>query len=239
MESVIMRGAPEMAAGMKGSRGSLGDEPRTSDSVGLRRLVDEFSVSHRVCLDDTRQGVAEDVVVVSVVEAPLQFFEVAVHVLLAHLVERADDRALEQRPHALGAVQWTSPTTQTLAEWLTVRCCVPSSSIPRCDFSSSVDRFGIVSHVAPDELMQRRLLCIRDAFDAELRRRAASLRPPRSCWRCSPAPSASRRPASHRPRPAKQRGVVQRVAGHRLADEGAEVPSGAVRGAERPLRLVI
>ena len=54
--------------------------------------------------DDPFHGVVEDHGVVAVVEAPLQFLEVAVHMLDAHLVEGPDDRTLEQRPHALNAV---------------------------------------------------------------------------------------------------------------------------------------
>ena len=67
-------------------------------------LGHQLAVSERVGVHDAGQGVAEDVGVVAVVVAPLQFFQVAVHVLGADLVERSDDRALEEAPDAFNAV---------------------------------------------------------------------------------------------------------------------------------------
>ena len=53
-------------------------------------------------------------VVLAVAVPPLQLFEVAVKVLLAHLAERADDAPLEQRPHALDAVRVNSAVNPLL-----------------------------------------------------------------------------------------------------------------------------
>ena len=53
---------------------------------------------------DASQRVAEDVGIVPVVEPPLQLFQVAVHMLDAHLVEGSDDGTLEEAPHAFDTV---------------------------------------------------------------------------------------------------------------------------------------
>ena len=73
-------------------------------SRGSGLLGHQVPVLHRVGVDDPCQGVAKDVGVVAVVEPQFHLFQIAVHVLGAHLVEGADDGALEQRPDALDAV---------------------------------------------------------------------------------------------------------------------------------------
>ena len=72
-------------------------------------LSHKLPVRHVFSADDAPERVGEDVVVVAVGVSPLKFFEVAVHVLLAYLVERADDRTLEQRPDAFVAVRVNIP----------------------------------------------------------------------------------------------------------------------------------
>ena len=85
---------------------------RTRRAVSVRRSRPRLNsrgrqVPIRQCfgVENAPQGVPEDVRVVPVVEPSLQFFEVAVQVLRADLVERADDGPLEQRPDALDAVR--------------------------------------------------------------------------------------------------------------------------------------
>ena len=63
-----------------------------------------FPVGHMVGVDDALERVAKNVAVVSVVEPPLQLFEVAVKMLRADLVESPDNGTLEQAPYALDAV---------------------------------------------------------------------------------------------------------------------------------------
>ena len=73
----------------------------------------QIPVLQRVGSHDPGQRVPEDVRVVTVVEAPLQFFKVAVQVLHADLVERADDGALEQasrRPRCCWCARRRRPT---------------------------------------------------------------------------------------------------------------------------------
>ena len=67
----------------------------------LRR---QLLISQMIRLNDTLEGVTEDMVVVPVGETPLQFFQVPPQVLAANLVECADKRTLEKGPHALYGV---------------------------------------------------------------------------------------------------------------------------------------
>ena len=57
-----------------------------------------------LCVNNTTEGVSENMGVVPIVVPPFQFFKVAVQMLHAHLVERSDDAPLEQRPDAFDAV---------------------------------------------------------------------------------------------------------------------------------------
>ena len=70
----------------------------------MMELGYQFLIGEVVGRKDTPQSVSEDVLVVSVVEPPLQFFKVAVQMLGADLVERAHNGPLEQAPDALDAV---------------------------------------------------------------------------------------------------------------------------------------
>ena len=72
-----------------------------------RRSSDQRPVLHRVGTHDAPERVTEDVGVVAVVEPALQFLQIAVHVLDAHLVERSDDAALEQAPDEVTPESWT------------------------------------------------------------------------------------------------------------------------------------
>ena len=81
------------------------EPPATFDGDGGHEkerlpIRDEFLVLERVRVHDAPERVPEDVLVVP----PLELFEVTVHVLHAHLVEAADDGALEQAPDALDRV---------------------------------------------------------------------------------------------------------------------------------------
>lgn len=85
------------------------EPPATFDGDGgleKERLParDEFLVLQRVRVHDAPERVPEDVLVLPVVVPTLQLLEVTVHVLHAHLVERADDGSLEQAPDALDRV---------------------------------------------------------------------------------------------------------------------------------------
>ena len=118
-------------------------------------LSDEFPVGERVGVHDAGQGVAEDVGVVAVVVAPLQFFEIAVHVLGADLVERSDDRALEEAPDAFNAVGVDvaqDPFLFGVPDGLMAGVVVSDPEVG-LEFVG-VDCLGLVSDGAGDEVMQ-------------------------------------------------------------------------------------
>src|SRR5207248_6202925 len=68
-------------------------------------LADEFRVGHGFGFDQLNQRVTKQELVAPVVEPELEFVQVAVEMLRAHLVERTDDRSLEQTPDTLDAVR--------------------------------------------------------------------------------------------------------------------------------------
>ncbi len=74
---------------------------RTRKKPGLGHQI---LVGEHVRVDDQTQGIPEDVRVVAVVEAPFQFLKITVQMFRTDLMERSDDRPLEQAPHALNAV---------------------------------------------------------------------------------------------------------------------------------------
>src|ERR1700733_5296604 len=71
----------------------------------LRRLLNEFLVLHLLGRHQPRQRIAEQERILALIEAPLKFLKVAIQVFCAHLMVRANDRPLEQRPYALDAVR--------------------------------------------------------------------------------------------------------------------------------------
>src|SRR5258708_9796578 len=71
----------------------------------LRSSSRERGVGERRRFDQLRDRVAEQELVLSIVEAEFKLAQVAVKVLGADLMEGADYRPLEQRPHALHAVR--------------------------------------------------------------------------------------------------------------------------------------
>ena len=79
----------------------LGDAHGETLSYLLRHQPPIGEVSS---VDDAPERVREDVGVFAVVVPPLQFLQVAVQVLDAHLVEGADNGPLEQAPYALDRV---------------------------------------------------------------------------------------------------------------------------------------
>ena len=67
-------------------------------------LRDQFLVFQRLSADQLHESVPEQVWVVAVVEVPLEFIQVGIHMLLTELVVGADDRPLEKAPDTLHGV---------------------------------------------------------------------------------------------------------------------------------------
>ena len=89
--------------------------------------------------------------------------------LLAHLAERAGQRSLEQRPDVLDGVRThvaDDPHFLGVAHGF-----VPGVVVRDADIELEfvrVDRFGLVLHVALDEVMQYVFLHVWDSLDAQL-----------------------------------------------------------------------
>ena len=135
----------------------------------LSGFGDELPIGEVAGVHDPAQGVGEDARVVAVVVPPLKLFEVAVHVLLAHLVERAYQRPLEEAPHVLDVVSVNvthNPLFVGVVNGFVAGVIVGNSQV---GFKIiGVDRFGLILDRAPDELMESVSLDVRDALQADL-----------------------------------------------------------------------
>ena len=139
--------------------------PKTSDSS----LGHQLPIGQGVGPNDLTHGVAEDVGVVPVVEPPLQFFEIAVQVLHADLVEGSHDRPLEQTPdtfNAVGVDISKDPLFIGVADRL-MPCIVIRDSQIGFEFIG-IDGFRLVSDVLGDEGVESFLAGVGDAFEADL-----------------------------------------------------------------------
>ena len=132
-------------------------------------LGHQLLIGHLVGLNDSLHGVMEDVGVVAVVESPLQFLKVAIQMLDADLVERADNRTLEQAPHALDSVSMDFADHPLLIGMLdrSMACIVVCN--PNVGFQLvSVDCLCLILDVAPDEVMEGMATDVRDTLDPDL-----------------------------------------------------------------------
>ena len=152
--------------------------------------------------------------------------------LAAHLVESADDRTLEQAPHAFDTVSVHvahDPFLDRVIDGLVAGVVVGDPQIG-LEFVG-VDGFGLVLDSAGDEVMKCFLLHIGDAFQANVAlsldgtsdnglvaRVAASTCP-------SPCPPTKRFIHLNNP---DQRRATERVVAHGLTDAVAEMPSCAI-----------
>ena len=207
----------------------------------VMRSSHQLPVPERVGVDDACQRVAEDMRVVAVVEPPLQFFEVAVHMLGAHLVERADDGALEQAPdtfNAVGVDVADDPFLGTMVDGLMAGVSVADANVA-LEFIG-VDRLGLVAHGALDEGMERGLTDVWDALDTDA---AAALDGP--CYPVLVVPvgaALTLDPATYERliyfHDSDQCGAGEGVVTHRFADAVAQVPGRPVGYSEGAVKLV-
>src|SRR6267142_4690224 len=87
-----------------GSRPAHPQQASSHKRDQLRRALSECPVREHVRLEQRTQCVAEQEIVVTVVESPSELIEVRVKVLDAEMVVRAEDAALEQAPGRLDGV---------------------------------------------------------------------------------------------------------------------------------------
>lgn len=191
-------------------------------------------------LDDAPERVREDVRVVAVAVPPLQFLQVTVKVLLAHLVERADDAALEQAPHPFDGVRVhvaDNPLLRPVVHRLMAGVVVRDAEVGR-EFVR-VDGLSLILDRLADELMERPALHVRDAlqpYPAPALDRAGH-----PCLVALVSASLALRLTTYQRLvnldDSEQRRPLERVIPHRRADAMAEVPRGLVRDSQRPLQL--
>ena len=222
-------------------------EGKTIQSIRQARssgsVIDQFTVRQRAGGQDAPKRVGEDARVAPVVEPPLQFFEVAVDVLQADLVERPDDRPFEQRPDALDAVRVQVPDDPLLrgvVDRLVPRVVVRDAHVA-LEFVG-VNGLGLVPDGLSDESVERVPAHVRDTLEAHL---ATTLDGSRNVDLVGAASLAALTPnlsSDHRFvhfHDAKQRRATQAVVAHSLADAVAEVPRRPVgTDAEHLLHLV-
>ena len=187
------------------------------------------------------QRIAEDVGIVAVVISPLQFLNVAIHVLDAHLVECAHERTLEQAPDALDAVcvnVANNPFIFGMPHSL-MACVVVADSDIRPHLIR-INGLCFVFHSSMDEVMERFPLYIRNALDANISTALDGSHNPRfvalvgmaltlhlAAYKCFVNFHDS-----------KERRAIKRLISHRLADSVAEIPSRFVGNAKRSFHLV-
>ena len=201
----------------------------------------KLPVGERISVHDTTEGVAEDMRVVPVVVAPLQFFQVAVHVLGAHLVERADDGTLEEAPHAFEAVGVNvthNPFFGRVLDGLMARVFVADPDV-RFEIIG-VDRFGFVSNGSGDEGMKGLPRHVGDALDTDVSPPLDGPGHPMLVPLVGTALAlslAADQSFVHFDDTDQSR-AGQWIVAHRLADTVAEVPSRPVSYSDCPVQLV-
>ena len=204
-------------------------------------LRDQCIVGECVRVHDAPEGVAEDVRVVPVVESPLELLEVAVHVLGAHLVERADDRPLEQAPDAFYAVRVNvsgDPLFLGMSNSLMARVVVRDSHVrPKL---IGVDRFGRILHCPLDEAMEGVLLDVWDSLQADV---PSALNGPgdpclaNTVARTDATATTTDQSLIHFYNPEEGR-AGERIVAHGFADAVTQMPSCLVGDSECPLELI-
>ena len=132
-------------------------------------LCHQLLVSQRSGVHNSLHGVMENLRVSPIVESPLQFLQVAVQMLDADLVERSDNRSLEQAPHTFDSVGVNFPDHPFLggvADRL-----MPSIGISDPDVGFQfvgVDGLVLVPNVSADEFMEGVTTNVGDALDSDL-----------------------------------------------------------------------
>ena len=206
-----------------------------------RDLGHKLPVSEGVRIDDAGQRVAENMRVVPVVVAPLQFFQVAVHMLDAHLVEGPDDGTLEEAPHAFDAVGvhvTHNPFFGRVLDGLMAGVVIADPDV-RLEIIG-VDRFGFVSNGSGDEGMKGLPLHVGDALDTDVSPSLDGPGHPMLVPLVGTALAlgfAADQSFVHFD-DTDQSGAGQRIVAHRLADTVAEVPSRPVGYSDCPVQLV-
>ena len=193
-------------------------------------------------VQNAAQCVGEDIRVIPVVETPLQFFQVTIKMLDAHVMECSDNRPLEQTPHAFDAVGVDladNPLLRGVAHGLVYGVVI---SNPHVGLQLiGVNGLGLILDGSTNEIVEGSLPDIGDALDSDL----ASL-PLDGTGHPSLAFLASRSyfaPLSTYQcfvhfDDTEQGGSNKGIVAHGLADAVAQVPSRPVGGPDGAPQLV-
>ena len=128
---------------------------------GRTMLSNKGFVLQPLGVDDALECMDEDMGVVTVTVAPLQFIQVPVEVLSADLVERSNDASLEQGPDALygvGVNVSENPLLSGMVDRLMVGVVVSNAQVGRQFIS--IDSLGFILDRSVDEVMERSLLSV-------------------------------------------------------------------------------
>ena len=204
-------------------------------------LRNEFPKFEGFGVHDTAQRVAEDVRVTSVIVTPLQFFEVTIQMLDAHLVERAHQGPLEEAPDAFNAVGvyvTDNPFLDGVVDGLVPRVVVGNAEVG-LEFVR-VGGFGFVLDGAVDEAMEGVALHVRDTLKPHL---PVTLDGSRDDGLVALVPAS---PALHLAAHVgfvhfdntDQRRAVKGIVTHGFADTMAEIPSRLVGDSKGTLHLL-
>ena len=190
---------------------------------------------------DAPESVREDVRIIAVIVTPLQFFQVAIQMLDAHLVERADDRPLEQTPHALNRVGVNladNPLVLRVLDRLMAGIVILD---PDVGFQLiGVDGFGLVPDVALDEAVQGVAADVGDALYPDLPAALDGTGHPGLAFfapRADVAALATDQRFVHFD-DTDQRRSLKRVVTHRFSNPVAQVPGRSVGGADGTHELI-
>ena len=180
--------------------------------------------------------------VVSVVESPLQFFQVAVQVLPAHLVKGADNRTLEQAPHSLDPVGVDlayHPLLRGMAHGLVYGIVIFNPHVrPQL---IGVNRLSLILNCSMDEIMESVTLDIGNALDSNLP--AVPLDgsgDPRLAFfasRSDIAPLSTYQRFIHFNDP-EESGSGEGIVSHRLSDAVAQIPGCLVGYSQGSVELI-
>ena len=135
----------------------------------------DMSLRHQLLISEVSgiknpaQGVPEYMRVIAVVKTPLQFFEVAVQVLPAHLVEGANNGTLEQAPDTLDSVGVDlsdNPLLRGVAHGLVYSVAIFNPHVGLQLIG--VNRLSLILNGSMDEIMESVALDIGNALDSNL-----------------------------------------------------------------------
>ena len=147
----------------------MNSRPRLKTSCGF---LNQILIWQLCSIHQLGERIPENVFVLPIVKPMLQFIQIGVQMLNAHLMIRTDDGALEQAPDALNAVSVNvadNPFLGRVVNPMVLRVGILNAPIGRK--LVGVDRFRVGRGVVVNELVQGRLVRVLDDLKPNLSRR--------------------------------------------------------------------